>query len=176
MTQKTLKSFLSQEKLKEWAGEKVYSRGVNYHSRGNVDMLFYTPHKAVAEVSGTHIYRTEFGVSDDGELHVDCTCPAMNDWGFCKHAVATALQLLEMQPQTSPPPNIEEQKPDAFSKLYPNISRWIQDGCIEIGRDGYNASMIRIMDQGGLVWEGGTRHKSIDKMLAEAEKELEDWM
>jgi hypothetical protein len=47
----------------------------------------------------------------------------------------------------------EHQKADAFSSRYPNISSWVRDGWIEIGRDDYSRSMVRIMDEGGMVWE-----------------------
>jgi hypothetical protein len=52
----------------------------------------------------------------------------------------------------------------------------VQDSWIEIGRDGYSTSMIRVCDEGGTVWEGGTRHKSMDKILAEAEQAIAKWM
>jgi hypothetical protein len=70
-------------------------------------------------------------------------------------------------------PNQIEQ--DQFTKRYPSISRWIKDGLIEIGRDGYSSSMIRACDEGGTVWEGGARHKSMDKILQEAEEAIAKW-
>lgn len=176
MTQKTLKQLLSKGGLQDLAGEKVYTRGLNYHALDCVNILFYEPRSAAAEVQGTHPYRVDFGVSQKGALDADCTCPAMHDWGFCKHAVATALQLLSIEPQAKSAPRRDKEQPDQFAKSYPNIANWVQDGWIEIGRDGESASMIRLLDRGGLIWEGGTRHKSIDKMLEEAEEELKDWL
>jgi hypothetical protein len=44
--------------------------------------------------------------------------------------------------------------PDPFALLYPNIALWVQDGWIEIGRDDMQQSFIRVLDIGGLVWEG----------------------
>ncbi len=44
----------------------------------------------LAQVAGTEDYRTELtghGEDIDGE----CSCRAFEDWGFCKHMVATAL-------------------------------------------------------------------------------------
>jgi hypothetical protein len=35
--------------------------------------------------------------------------------------------------------------------------------------------MIRVLDEGGLIWEGGTRHKSMDAILQEAEDAIADW-
>lgn len=176
MAQKTLKMLLSKDKLQDLAGEKVYTRGLDYYAQNCVKLLFYEPFQAAAEVHGTHPYRVDFNVYGEENLEVDCTCPAMHGWGFCKHAVATALLLLETTPKENIAPKSKPEKPDQFSKTYPNLANWIQDGWIEIGRDGQSASMIRILDEGGLIWEGGTRHKSIDKILAEAEEQLKDWM
>ncbi|MFN8509233.1 MAG: hypothetical protein U0Z75_01490 [Deinococcaceae bacterium] len=49
---------------------------------------------------------------------------------------------------------------DLFSERYSNLIDWI-----ELWRDDYSTSLIRVSDNGGLVlvWEGGTRHKSIDE-------------
>lgn len=42
-----------------------------------------------------------------------------------------------------------------FDEQYPNIAWWVQDGRIEIGRDEYSDSFIRVIDEGGLIWESG---------------------
>jgi hypothetical protein len=59
--------------------------------------------------------------------------------------------------------------------MYPNIASWIKGGWIEIGRDGHSTSIIRVLDEGGLVWEGGTRQKSMDEILQEAEDAISHW-
>jgi len=50
------------------------------HGQNIVDFLFHEPYEAAAEVRGTHPYRVDFSVSDEGEIEADCTCPAMNSW------------------------------------------------------------------------------------------------
>jgi uncharacterized Zn finger protein len=75
--------------LRELAGAKVFARGVAYHRDGQVDILSMTPARVLAQVAGTEDYRTELtghGEDIDGE----CSCRAFEDWGFCKHIVATA--------------------------------------------------------------------------------------
>jgi hypothetical protein len=56
-----------------------------------------------------------------------------------------------------------------FDKQYPNISRWVMDGWIEIGQDDYSRSFIRVMDIGGLVWESDMEHANVAEALAEAD-------
>ena len=78
----------------------------------------------------------------------------MSDHGFCKHAVALGLYLIDALPPTDKK-KTESRKTEAdnFTEKYPNIAGWIMDGWIEIGRNGYSTSIIRVLDEGGLVWE-----------------------
>jgi hypothetical protein len=76
--------------LRELAGGKVFARGETYHRDGQVQILAIEPKRVLAQVAGTEDYRTELrghGRNIDGE----CSCRAFEDFGFCKHMVATAL-------------------------------------------------------------------------------------
>jgi hypothetical protein len=172
---KTLQSYLTAELLRDLAGPKVYMRGSDYCEQNCVDLLVHTALEAVAEVKGSHPYRVELKLTSKG-LKADCTCPAMSDYGFCKHAVAFGLFLIDAQrPSGKEKGKSKKQEPDSFSKKYPNIADWVQDGWIEIGRGEYTTSKIRIFDEGGLIWEGGTRTRSVDVMLEDAEQALIKW-
>jgi hypothetical protein len=60
-----------------------------------------------------------------------------------------------------------------FSKLYPNIAYWVTtQGWIEIGQDEYSNSLVRALDEGGLVWESSDEHESVDEALQALEIEL----
>jgi uncharacterized Zn finger protein len=76
--------------LRMMAGDKGFARGEVYCRDGNVEILAVEPDRVVAKVAGTDDYRTVLrgrGTEIDG----DCTCRAFEDWGFCKHMVATGL-------------------------------------------------------------------------------------
>lgn len=76
--------------LREIAGEAVFARGEAYRREGRVALLSLGPERVLAEVAGSEDYRTALsghGSTIDGS----CSCPAFEDWGFCKHMVATAL-------------------------------------------------------------------------------------
>jgi tetratricopeptide (TPR) repeat protein len=76
--------------LRELAGAKVFARGVAYHRDGQVEILSIKPRRVLAQVAGTEDYRTE--LRGDGEdIEGECSCPAFEDFGFCKHMVATGL-------------------------------------------------------------------------------------
>lgn len=76
--------------LRALAGDKVFARGEAYFHTGQVEILTIEPDRVLAQVAGTEDYRTVLtggGVKVGGE----CSCPAFDNWGFCKHMVATAL-------------------------------------------------------------------------------------
>ena len=76
--------------LRELAGAKVFARGVAYHRDGQVEILSIKPGRVLAQVAGTEDYRTE--LRGDGEdIDGECSCRAFEDFGFCKHMVATGL-------------------------------------------------------------------------------------
>jgi len=63
-----------------------------------------------------------------------------------------------------------------FEQTYPALTRWIQRyGWLELGQVDWSRSLIRALDEGGLVWEGGTRPGTLSDALAEAETALEAW-
>jgi len=64
-----------------------------------------------------------------------------------------------------------------FSKLYPNIAYWVEAcGWIEIGQDEYSSSLVRALDEGGMVWESSDDHETLDEALQALEMELAEWL
>jgi hypothetical protein len=53
-----------------------------------------------------------------------------------------------------------------FENIYPHITRWVQSyGWIEIGADQYRSSLVRALDEGGLVWESKKNDATLDAAL-----------
>ena len=64
-----------------------------------------------------------------------------------------------------------------FSKAYPNIAYWVEAcGWIEIGQDEYSSSLVRALDEGGMVWESTDDHETVDEALQALEIELAEWL
>lgn len=63
---------------------------------------------------------------------------------------------------------------ETFDERFPNIAGWIRDGWIEVGRDEYSRSFIRVLDIGGLVWEG--EEENVDEALSAAEAGISAWL
>ena len=56
---------------------------------------------------------------------------------------------------------------------YPHVADWVYGGgWIELGQNEYSRSFIRILDIGGMLWEGNTRYRSLDALLRDAEAAL----
>jgi uncharacterized Zn finger protein len=76
--------------LRELAGAKAFARGQQYHDDGSVQLLSLNSKRVLAQVSGTEDYRTVL-TGRGADIGGECSCRAFEDWGFCKHMVATAL-------------------------------------------------------------------------------------
>ncbi len=76
--------------LRDLAGNKVFARGKRYFDDARVEILAIEPDRVLAQVSGTEEYRTIL-TGRRKRIGGKCTCPAFEDWGVCKHMVATAL-------------------------------------------------------------------------------------
>jgi hypothetical protein len=61
-----------------------------------------------------------------------------------------------------------------FTSTYPNIAKWTESyGWIEIGYDDNTDTFIRVLDEGGMVWESKPKYKSLDEALNDLETALE---
>jgi hypothetical protein len=65
---------------------------------------------------------------------------------------------------------------DPFALLYPNVTAWVQDGWIEVGRDDFSRSFVRVLDIGGLVWEGETAYPTIHAAFLALDNAIADWI
>lgn len=64
----------------------------------------------------------------------------------------------------------------SFEEQYPNIAAWVKDGWIELGRDDYSRSLVRVLDIGGTVWEGEEEYETVDEALVAAEAAISAWL
>jgi hypothetical protein len=64
-----------------------------------------------------------------------------------------------------------------FDKTYPHIAAWVRQGSIQIGYtySGYENTFLRVLDEGGIVWESSKRYDSLDAALADMEAGIAQW-
>jgi len=64
----------------------------------------------------------------------------------------------------------------SFDERYPALTRWVRGaGWVEIGRVYWSASLIRVLDEGGLIWEDTGAAPTLSAALAEADNVLANW-
>ena len=65
----------------------------------------------------------------------------------------------------------------SFEDSYPNIARWVKShGWIELGPDEFSSSLVRALDEGGMVWEGTANYGTLDEAFDVLETALAEWM
>ena len=77
--------------LASLAGEQAFARGQDYFSSGSVGELREVKGKITATVAGTRSYQVTLRHTSR-QFEGSCDCPASDNFDFCKHCVATALQ------------------------------------------------------------------------------------
>jgi len=81
---------LSESTFKTLAGERAYERGYSYYVDGRVGRLSIKGSRITAEVAGRQQYTVVLRhTAKVFEGH--CTCPASDNFDFCKHCVAVSL-------------------------------------------------------------------------------------
>ena len=78
------------KRLRDLTDEPAFSRGEDYFRRGKVSIFSADAAGVLAEVRGTETYRVHL-TAPGKAFGGDCTCPAFDREGWCKHLVATAL-------------------------------------------------------------------------------------
>ena len=65
----------------------------------------------------------------------------------------------------------------SVEESYPHMARWVAThGWIELGQTEHSASLVRALDEGGLVWEGATTYRSLDEALRALDEALASWL
>lgn len=62
-----------------------------------------------------------------------------------------------------------------FEKTHPYLARWVMDGMLEIGYEYNTRSFIRVLDEGGTVWQSSQDYETVDAALADAEIAAKAW-
>lgn len=78
------------EQLADNAGTKCHARGMAYAEQGQVGILAIAHDRVIAEAFGTETYSLRLTGSGE-RIGGQCSCPAFDDAGFCKHMVAAML-------------------------------------------------------------------------------------
>ena len=65
---------------------------------------------------------------------------------------------------------------DAFADKYPNVADWVLGGgWIEVGQTEQMHSFVRALDEGGMVFEGKSKYRTLDEALQALDKGIAQW-
>ncbi|NJS14728.1 MAG: hypothetical protein HC788_09160 [Sphingopyxis sp.] len=81
-----------EDALRKLAGDKAFARGRGYADHGHIALLSMNGLGVLAAAFGTSDYTVWLDRSA-ATISGNCSCPAYEDSGFCKHMVATALAV-----------------------------------------------------------------------------------
>ena len=126
--------------LETLAGEKVFCRGQAYHRDGHVRILAFDARRVLAEVEGSEDYRVELS-GRGADIGGKCSCPAFEDWGFCKHMVATALAANDAELDG-------RDTPDPFDRIREHLKAKSVDELVElvVGLAEADSALFRKLD------------------------------
>jgi hypothetical protein len=65
---------------------------------------------------------------------------------------------------------------ESAESAFPYVDRFIQGyGWIEIGDDGMSPSWIRVLDEGGMIWESAEPYATLDEVLSAIDTAIAKW-
>jgi len=108
---------ITERLLVKLAGQGAYERGVSYFADGRVTAIESNDRRTTAIVHGTEAYSVQLAHTHS-HFEGSCDCPASEGIDFCKHCVALALVLKELQRNgTLLEHGSDEEKLEAYLKL-----------------------------------------------------------
>ncbi len=73
--------------------ERYRQRGREYFLQGMVEITTVTETRVTAKCAGTRLYKTMLELKN-GTLSGECSCPAFEDFGPCKHMAAACYAVM----------------------------------------------------------------------------------
>jgi uncharacterized Zn finger protein len=92
----TFTDLITHQSLQEYAGRKIYYRGIAYWEDNLVQEFNASAYLISAQVQGTELYDVELWIEEESDgLESSCDCLSFDEEDFCKHCVAVGLTWLE---------------------------------------------------------------------------------
>ncbi|MBP2159710.1 MULTISPECIES: SWIM zinc finger domain-containing protein [Asticcacaulis] len=84
---------LTLEQIRALVEDRYIDRGRAYLVAGQLQLTKVTDDQVSAKCGGTRLYNVMLN-RDGKKLRGDCTCPAVDEFGPCKHIAAVALAVM----------------------------------------------------------------------------------
>lgn len=122
---------ITHDELKSLIEEPYLSRGKAYFQEGLVDLIIIKPAQVKARAVGTRAYTVKLirkGERIDGE----CSCPAFEDFGPCKHMAATGFALIHHYQQGYEPSDEYFERMEFFTAIERALSKMKKEELISL--------------------------------------------
>ncbi|AOM81822.1 putative ATP-dependent helicase [Salisediminibacterium beveridgei] len=115
-------SMLTMDEIKKAYSKKFFDRGLLYAREGHVKELHWNEKKqrVTAKVYGSRPYKITISFPDVKAISDDCTCPAFETYGECKHITAVLIELANRSKQDRP---VEDHITSLFRTMFTE-DRW----------------------------------------------------
>lgn len=89
--------------IRELCGDTFYKRGKSYYDFHRVSKLTFDANNNcyTAQVKGSKAYRVQIDIDDSGDIETQCSCPAYESYGCCKHVAATLIAINRLEAKES---------------------------------------------------------------------------
>jgi uncharacterized Zn finger protein len=84
---------LTLEQIRDLVDDRYIDRGRAYLAGGQLQLTKVTSDQVTAKCAGTRLYNVTLCLKGK-KLSGSCTCPAVDEFGPCKHIAATALAIM----------------------------------------------------------------------------------
>lgn len=134
---------LTLAQLQRYVDQRYVDRGRGYFEQGLVVLNEVSDNRVQATCSGGRIYEITL-TEQGGHLDGDCTCPAFEDFGPCKHIAATALAVMAGRKGMYAASNEAVERADGC--------RAIRERLLEMEKPDLVDFVLRIADEEDVLW------------------------
>jgi uncharacterized Zn finger protein len=125
---------LTHDQISALIEERYIERGRAYVEAGLLELTEVTPARVTARCAGTKVYRVTLTLKGK-RLSGDCTCPAFDEFGPCKHMAATGLAVMAQANKGYTPGGIFLARKKAVTAIERKLMRMSKAELIELIMD-----------------------------------------
>ena len=134
---------LTEEQLKRYVDQRYIERGQSYFEARLVVLDSIDANQVEASCVGNRVYQVSLTLNA-GRLSGNCTCPAFEDFGPCKHIAATTFSVMAHNK------GLYEPNPDAFDRI--EELHIIKARLLEMEKSELINLLLQCTDEEELIW------------------------
>ncbi len=122
---------LTDHQIRALIDDRYIERGRAYLKARQLELTDITPDRVTAKCAGTRIYTVTLNLKNR-RLSGTCTCPAVDEFGPCKHMAATALAVQARSVSGYAPSEAFQQRKAQTSKIERQLLRMSKTELVDL--------------------------------------------